>query len=200
MVAFKVVGTAAADTVTIPLKTILIIGATGDVTFTAATKKIERASGSWLTDGVTVGSVLLVANSVNKNNTYVVKTVTTLAITVENDLSTYVPIVDEVASATFGGSYKSDFLAYGQIITGTPKVNIPRVRYSVSSGGDVAFVRNSVTVLKLFGHDEIECLSSEENASDITVTFETSAGGTAIIECSKIAGFGSINPKGMGEI
>ena len=72
----------------------------------------------------------------------------------------------------------------------SPKANIVRVWYSVASGGNVTIVRNSVTVLNLYGHDTISGFSlAEQNGSDVVVTFVTSAGGTAILEFSKVGGY-----------
>jgi hypothetical protein len=72
-----------------------------------------------------------------------------------------------------------------------PKVNITKVWYSVSSSGDVTITRNSVAVAKLFGHDTIDCFSlAEQNTSDVVVTFNTSAGGTIILELAKVSGYG----------
>ena len=72
--------------------------------------------------------------------------------------------------------------------TKTPgKVNITKVWYSVSSSGAVTVDRNSVTVLKLFGHDTIDCFGlAEQNDQSAVVTFSGSAGGTIIIEFSKV--------------
>jgi hypothetical protein len=88
-------------------------------------------------------------------------------------------------------------ISTGQTVDGTPKVNLARARYSVSSSGDVTVTRNSVTVLKLFGHDEIECPTPEQNTHDIVVTFNNSAGGTIILEVAKVGGYSAINPAGL---
>lgn len=67
------------------------------------------------------------------------------------------------------------------------KANITKVWYSVSSSGNVTVVRNAVTVLNLYGHDTIECFGlAEQNNQSAVVTFNTSAGGTIIIEFAKV--------------
>jgi hypothetical protein len=197
----KVVGTAASDTVTIPIKTTLSIAATGNLTFSATNNTIVRSSGSWVTDGVEVGdnnTVVTITGTVSNNGSYIVKAVDATTITVETKFHGFVPMTDETVAGT-ATAYKSMLLQYGQKIVGNPSVAIPRVRYSVSSSGAVTIVRNSETVLKLFGHDELETLSYDQPTSDIVVTFDTSAGGTLIMELSKLAGFTTVNPLGTGE-
>ena len=192
---FKIVATASLDAATIPLSTTITIVTPGNITFTPASFTITRATGSWITDGVTVGSVLVVAGTASNNGSFIVKSVTASNVVIESDTSSAVnKLVTEVVAATFTGSYKSDLLSYGQIIDGNLQVNIARVRYSVSSTGDVTVTRNSVVVLKLFGHDELECPTSEFNTFPIVSTFTGTAGGTLILEVTKVAGFSSINP------
>lgn len=192
----KFTATADTDTATVALSTPITIAATGNVTFVAATHTLTRTTGSWSTDLVEVGSVLIITNTVSNNGTFIVKSFTATDVVIENNTSSarnY--LVDETAAAAaFTGSYKSVLLAYGQIISGTPKVNIARCRYSVSSAGSVSVSRNSVVTLKLFGHDEIECPTSENNTHPIVTLFSTTAGGTLIMEVTKVEGFSAVNP------
>lgn len=91
----------------------------------------------------------------------------------------------------------TDLIHEGQAVA-TPKVNIARMAYSCSSSGDITIVRNGVTTHKLFGHDsEFQAPTAEQNLSDIVVTFNNTAGGTLILELSKVDGYGAINPPGL---
>ena len=159
---------------------------TGNITFDAETKTIVRSTGSWITDGVVVGKTLLTFSGTTSNNKSVhVKLVDATTITIQDNEV----ITDEVATTATTSAYYSDLLYTDQFLS-TPKVNINKVWYSVSSSGDVTVTRNSVPVLKLFGHDTIEQFGlAENNTSDIVVTFNTSAGGTIILDISKLEGF-----------
>lgn len=111
---------------------------------------------------------------------------------------TVVKIVGTASGDTSIISLASDLPASGQT-TATPKANITKVWYSVAGTGDATVVRNSVTALKLFGSDVIDCFGlAENNGSDIVVTFTNSAGGTVILECSKISGYSSMLPDVTG--
>ncbi len=181
----KVVGTTAADTATIALRTNLTITSTGNITFVNSTKTITRASGNWTTDGVLPNSVVVIDGV-----QYSVKTVGTTSLTV---WPKYTLTDGTITSGSVTG-YKSDLLVGGQVFDSAAKVGITGVAYSVSSSGDVTVVRNSVNIFKFFGHDTLSYGSNEQNDKDIVVTFNTSAGGTLILELSKTDGFGAVNP------
>lgn len=93
----------------------------------------------------------------------------------------------------------TDLIHNGQTV-GTPKVNIANIAYSCASSDSITIVRNGVTTHKVFGHDsEFHAPSTEQNGSNIVVTFNGSGqgsehGGTIVIELSKVDGFGSIDP------
>jgi len=197
---FKVTATAAADTTTLAIKTIITIGA-GNSVFTAATNTISRAAADWLSSGVVVGAVLLVGGTVNNNGTFIVKSVTSTDVVVESNTSSARNfIVDEAAvAASYTGSYKSDFLHYGQVFTqASPKVNIAEMSYSCNAAGDITLTRNSVVTHKLFGTAVgFHAPSSEQSDQNIVVLFTTTAGGTLMLELSKVEGFSAINPKGL---
>jgi hypothetical protein len=185
----KVVGTTSTDTATINLKTTISITATGDLTVDGTARTITRASGSWATDGVIQNAVV----SINGTQ-YSVLNVSTNVITVYPRYK----LTSGVITGATVTSYKSDLLVGGQVIDTTAHVGITNVAYSVSSSGDVTVVRNSKTVFKLFGHDTLVYGSNEESGYDIVVTFNTSAGGTCILELSKTSGFGTVNPSEIG--
>jgi hypothetical protein len=182
-ITYKIVGTAGADTTTIALKTALSITATGNVTFSKANKTIVRASGSWTANGVVPGATIYVSGTTSNNGAYSVisATATTLDVMVEN-------LVDEVAAtATITGAI-SDIAFAGQPFL-TPLVNIAGAQHSL--GGSCLVARNSVNVMNLFGTwmDKSAAFGmAEQNDQNITVTFGT-AGGTVILELSKVGGF-----------
>ena len=188
----KVTATAAADTTTISLKT-AAVPITVSATFDAAAKTITRAAGSWLDEfpGAALGSVVVITvsggSALNLGTFSGVITSTTII-----TLNSFYTLVDEgpvsVTNLQWSG-YWSDVGTPGQIIT-TPKANITKMWYSVSSAGDVLVSRNSVAVAKLFGHDTIQDFGMAENNSyDVVVLFEVSLGGTLIIEISKVDGY-----------
>lgn len=104
-----------------------------------------------------------------------------------------VKIVGTAASDTATINITTDLLVSGQTAS-SPKVGISAVAYSCSSAGDVTVVRNSIPVFKLFGHDSLSYGSNEQSNQNIVVTFNTSAGGTLILELSKTSGFSAVNP------
>ena len=194
---FKITATAAADTTTLTIKTAITIATPGNSTFSASAGTIVRATGSWVTDGVVVGAVLIVAGTTNNNGTYIVKAVTADTVTIETNTSAarnY--LVTEVVAATYTGSYKSDFLHYGQIFTtASPKVNIAEMSYTCNSAGLISLTRNSVVTHQLFGSlVGFHAPSSEQSDQNVVVLFTTTVGGTLILELSKVEGFSSINP------
>ena len=188
----KIVGNAAADNYTIPLKTTLTISTTGNLTFDASDKTIVRATGSWATDNVVVGATLTITGTTNNNGSFVVANVNSGTVTIDSRQS----LVDEVAAAATVAGYTSPLAAYGQIVTGTQKVNIGRVNWSVASSATV--VRNSVTIYQLAGSHEFNAGygDDQQNTSDIVVT--TVGGvGTVILELKKVDGYVPLNPPGI---
>jgi hypothetical protein len=104
-----------------------------------------------------------------------------------------VKIVGTAAADTATIDITSDLVVAGQTAS-SPKVGISGLAYSVSSSGDVTVSRNLVPVFKLFGHDTLQYGSNEQATQNIVVTFNTSAGGTLILELSKTSGFSAVNP------
>lgn len=104
-----------------------------------------------------------------------------------------VKIVGTAATDTATINIANDLL-FGTQTSNSPKVSISAVAYSVSSSGDVTVARNGVIIFKLFGHDTLSYGSSEQNTQNIVVTFNTSPGGTLILELSKTSGFSAVNP------
>lgn len=59
----------------------ITITATGDLTFTETGNTLERTTGSWVTDGVTTGTVVTVTNSASNNRSFTVASVTATTLT-----------------------------------------------------------------------------------------------------------------------
>ena len=197
---FKITADAAAATTTLALKTAITIALPGTSTFDAETGTIVRSTGSWITDGVTIGSVLVIAGTVNNNGVFIVRSVTADTVTIESGTSVAKNVlVDEAVAATYANSYKSEFLHYGQVFnTATPKVNIAEMSYTCNAGGKITLTRNAVVTHALFGSlIGFHAPSNEENASDVVVLFDTTAGGTLVLELSKVEGFSSVNPSAL---
>lgn len=188
----KVTATAAGDTTTIKMKGAATPTAI-TATFSAANKTITRASGSWAADfGAPVGAnvvINFVAGTTLNIGTFAGVITSPTVITA----TSWYSLVDETSVAisnTQWSGYWSDLASPSQQLGPLPLANITKVWYSVSSSGDVTITRNSVAVLKLFGHDVIDNFGlAENNSSDVVATFNTSAGGTVILEFSKIDGF-----------
>lgn len=192
----KIIGTAAADTNTIVLKATVTYTSVGNLTFNAGsngTGTIVRSTGSWATDiGTITNQVYVTFTGTTSNN----KTFSVISVggTGNNTITVKEDVVDEaVTGATTPTGYKSDVGFVGQPI-GTPKVNINTLKYAMATNtGILDIKRNSKQVFYAGGYNlqAVEMSPfTEESGSDIVVLFTTS-GGTAIIELSKISGFGN---------
>lgn len=191
-VSVKIVGNVAADNYTIPLSGTRTITATGNVTFDTSDKTIVRTTGSWATDNVAVGDTLTVTGTTNNNGNFIVALVDGATITVDSRQN----LVDEVATgATITGKY-SILASYGQIITGTQKVNIGRIGWTVSSTATVA--RNSVNIYQLAGTGEFNAGYGDDQQNTQSIIVTTVGGvGTVILELKKIEGYVPLNPLGV---
>lgn len=106
-------------------------------------------------------------------------------------------ITATAAADTITLALATDFTHNGQTVA-SPKVNIANLSYSCAATGDITITRGGVVTHKLFGSDrDLHAPSAENNASDIVVTFTGTAGGTLILECGKVDGFGALNPVGV---
>lgn len=191
----KFTATAGSDTITVNLKKAISLTSTGNITFVAGdngTGKIVRASGSWATNFTSApgNKFVTITSSVSNNSTFSVLSVAST--NAPNDTIVVMEAVaDEAAVAATATAYESDVAIPGQTI-GTPLVNICGFEYSF--GTSCTVVRNSVTILNLFGtwwgggeHTRGVGLA-EQNGSDIVITTVTS-GGTLVLDLSKVSGF-----------
>ena len=76
----------------------------------------------------------------------------------------------------------------------SPTVNIKGLTWALSSGASAKVQRNSVVLYELMESGNIDMYGysdNSENTSDIEVVKAGGAGGTVIVDCAKISGYGS---------
>ena len=76
----------------------------------------------------------------------------------------------------------------------SPTVNIKGLTGALSSGASAKVERNSVVLYELMESGNIDMYGysdNSENTSDIEVVIAGGAGGTVIVDCAKISGYGS---------
>lgn len=76
----------------------------------------------------------------------------------------------------------------------SPTVNIKGLTWTLSSGASAKVQRNSVVLYELMESGNIDMYGysdNSENTSDIEVVIAGGAGGTVIVDCAKISGYGS---------
>lgn len=96
------------------------LGTTGNLTFNSGTRKITRATGSWVTDGVTVGDIITITGSVSNNKSFTVQSfadtntsivvIPTDVVTTESSVaagsSVYTPFKRTIGGVTYGFNWK----------------------------------------------------------------------------------------------
>jgi len=193
----KVSATAAADTTRLVVRAVATPASIASVTFVAATKTITRTLGSWISD-FTAGSDVPVVGSLvsitfTGGTTLNVKTVVAV-ITSATILTVVNPctIVNEgpvaISNVQWSGVWSD--IGYVNEVAGSAfptKANITKLKYSCSSTGTLEIARNSVVVTRLFGCGDLDGFGlAENNTFSLVVTFATGAGGTLIVELSKL--------------
>ena len=81
----------------------------------------------------------------------------------------------------------------------SPAVNIKGIQWALSSGASAKVQRNSKVLYELQVTGQIEFYGysdNDENDSDIEVVIAGGNGGTVIIECAKVSGYGSQQHQG----
>ena len=76
----------------------------------------------------------------------------------------------------------------------SPTVDIKGLTWALSSGASAKVQRNSVVLYELMESGNIDMYGysdNSENTSDIEVVIAGGAGGTVIVDCAKISGYGS---------
>ena len=81
----------------------------------------------------------------------------------------------------------------------SPTVNIKGLHWTLSSGASAKVQRNSVVLYELMESGSLDMYGyadNSENTSDIEVVIAGGAGGTVIVDCAKVAGYGSQQHQG----
>ena len=76
----------------------------------------------------------------------------------------------------------------------SPAVNIKGLHWTLSSGASAKVQRNSVVLYELMENGSLDMYGyadNSENTSNIEVVIAGGAGGTVIVDCAKISGYGS---------
>lgn len=76
----------------------------------------------------------------------------------------------------------------------SPTVNIKGLHWTLSSGASAKVQRNSVVLYELMESGTLDMYGyadNSENTSDIEVVIAGGAGGTVIVDCAKVSGYGS---------
>lgn len=214
--AVKVVGTAAADTITLNLRTaVTLTSISGNLIFTAGnngTATITTAGGSRATDMPI--PVLPGVTTINALQYYLDCTgVTALPASLKKvfsivGISTNVLTVQELVTAAdvaaagggtgvaFTGvtAYSSDIGFPGQAIAASPTADLDVIMYSITAGGtaNISLARNSSQVLNLAGAQTATGFVFKENNSfPVVVTFNGGPG-TCVVQFIKNSGFASV--------
>jgi hypothetical protein len=85
----------------------------------------------------------------------------------------------------------------------SPTVNIKNIQWALSSGASAQVTRNSKVLyeLQVTGRmDFYGFTDNEENTSDIAIVIAGGAGGTVIVECAKVSGYGSQQHQNQGDL
>ena len=81
----------------------------------------------------------------------------------------------------------------------SPAVNIKGLHWTLSSGASAKVQRNSVVLYELMESGSLDMYGfadNSENTSDIEVVIAGGAGGTVIVDCAKVSGYGSQQHQG----
>ena len=76
----------------------------------------------------------------------------------------------------------------------SPTVNIKGLHWTLSSGASAKVQRNSVVLYELMESGSLDMYGyadNSENTSNIEVVIAGGAGGTVIVDCAKVSGYGS---------
>jgi len=85
----------------------------------------------------------------------------------------------------------------------SPTVNIKNIQWALSSGASAQVTRNSKVLyeLQVTGRmDFYGFTDNDENTSDIAIVIAGGTGGTVIVECSKVSGYGSQQHQNQGDL
>lgn len=82
----------------------------------------------------------------------------------------------------------------------SPTVNVKGLQWTLASGTAAQLVRNSKVLYEMSGYGQIDFYGfadNDENTSDIQIVIDSGgAGGTVLVDCAKVAGYGSQQHQG----
>jgi len=118
-----------------------------------------------------------------------------MAVTVNNLKLTQVQgVVSVRGTAATGTIALATTLKKSTETQSSPAVNIKGLHWTLSSGASAKVQRNSVVLYELYengSHDFYGFSDNSENTSDILVVIAGGDGGTVIVNCAKVSGYGS---------
>ena len=123
-----------------------------------------------------------------------------MAVTVNNLKLTQVQgVVSVRGTAATGTIDLSVTLKKSTETQSSPTVNIKGLHWTLSSGASAKVQRNSVVLYELHESGSLDMYGfadNSENTSDIEVVIAGGAGGTVILDCAKVSGYGSQQHQG----
>ena len=118
-----------------------------------------------------------------------------MAVTVNNLKLTQVQGVISVRGTAAAGTIAlATTLKKSTETQSSPAVNIKGLKWTLSNGASAKVARNSVVLYELMESGDIDMYGfadNSENTSDIVVTITGGDGGTVIVDCAKVSGYGS---------
>ena len=118
-----------------------------------------------------------------------------MAVTVNNLKLTQVQgVVSVRGTAATGTIALATTLKKSTETQSSPAVNIKGLHWTLSSGASAKVQRNSVVLFELHESGSLDMYGyaeNSENTSDIEVVIAGGAGGTVIVDCAKVSGYGS---------
>lgn len=82
----------------------------------------------------------------------------------------------------------------------SPEANIKSLQWTLGSGVEATLTRNSKVLYTMTGYGQVDMYGwadTDENGSDIEIAIDNGGtGGTVIVECSKVSGYGSQQHQG----
>lgn len=85
----------------------------------------------------------------------------------------------------------------------SPKVNIKAIHWALSSSARAIVRRNSVDLFELQVNGKLDFYGfsdDKENGSDIEIVISGGNGGSVIVECAKISGYGPYSHQDQGTL
>ncbi len=123
-----------------------------------------------------------------------------MAVTVNNLKLTQVQgVVSVRGTAATGTITLATTLKKSTETQSSPAVNIKGLHWTLSSGASAKVQRNSVVLYELHESGNLDFYGfadNSENTSNIEVVIAGGSGGTVIVDCAKVSGYGSQQHQG----